>query len=1073
MICSRCQAPFGAGAKFCAQCGAKVPERVTGPLMAEGDRRVVTVLFTDVSGFTSLSERLDPEAVTGLMNDLFAVLTEPIYRYGGVVDKYIGDALMATFGAPVAREDDPERAVWAAWDMLRAADAFAETLEARLGLRLGLRIGVNTGLVVAGAVGGQEKREYTVLGETVNLAQRMEACAPVGSVLVTDETYRLTCHAFRFAERPSVSMPGRTQPVACHALLGPAEVSLELADAFIGRAAERARLEEAWNRVLAGRPQAVLVQGEAGVGKTTLLKQVFRSKLPEGAIRWAKCRPNEFAVSLDLVSTLLRALLGLGPHRADHASVARAIQEVVVRYALPEEAQDTFGFLMTGQEATFFAGLAPEYRKALIFRHLNALAIAMAHERPMVIVVEDLQWVDEASAEWILFLLQAMKRSPAPILLVMTARPGERILPIRGAALPVQEVAVGPLGAAESVELIQRYMERAGSVALPEAILGQLSKRAGGNPRFLVALAAAFSNETSAGHLQARTLPVSIMGYLLARLDGLALSPTAHHLLEAAAVLGAQATLDRLRRLAPEPAAPAEFAALAEQRLLEPDGDGLSFRNPLMQDAVYERILLKRRRELHSQAADMLEQEALHPAVVAEHYVRAERPGPAARCLLLAAERSLAHFSNQEALQLVEKAREWLSRCAPDEVPADAVKRLLGVEAAAQAALGDFETAIATSAKLMGLATPDELPRCYRLHSGLLRRMGKLSEALDTCVKGLSLVQHSRELLLTEYADALQMKGENQAALDTANAVLVTEGLDVQVRGHLLGVAGLSCYRMRRLEEAHRLLHAAVDACRGSGDLYSMTNALNNLGSVCDVLGRLSEAEDCYQQGAQVAERIGDLRLQSMLLNNLSILSYRKGDYAGAAVGFGRALEMHQDMHDQHGEGIALCNLGETCMRLGEDERAETYLFQSIMVLEAIHSKGMAGEAYRQLTALKLKQARFEMALSLGLRTLTLAEETSQPELQGAALLMVSRANVGLGRLEEGLARAMQAVQVLRALGGSLELANALMHLGRTLSAMGLPAAETFTEASRCYRELGAEPEATEADLLAAALPHA
>lgn len=1059
------------GAKFCGQCGAKLSERGTSRLTAEGDRRVVTVLFTDVSGFTSLSERLDPEQVTAIMNDLFGVLTEPIYRYGGVVDKYIGDALMATFGAPVAREDDPERALWAAWDMLHAAQAFAQSLEDRIGLRIALRIGVNTGLVVAGAVGGHEKREYTVLGETVNLAQRMEACATVGTVLVTEETYRLTSHAFRFARKPSVSLSGRSQPIACHELLGPSEVPLDQGDVFIGRQDEQSRLGQLWNTAQSGRPQALVVQGEAGVGKTALLKSALQTAMLDGAVRWAKCRPNEFAVSMDLVCTTLRGLLGLAAHQTDGTAIEGSIDRAIRSLGLPDEARDAFSFLLSGEEGTFLAGLAPEYRKALAFRHLNAMVVAMAQRRPVVLVLEDLQWCDDASAEWIKTLLQSLRRSTVPLLLVMTLRPGERILPVRGGAFPVQDIPLQPLGADESVELIHQYMAKAQSVGLPDPILRQLSKRAGGNPRFLVALAAAFSNETSAGHLQARTLPVSIMGYLMARLDALAPLPSALHALEATAIFGSHATTDRLGRLLQEPLSADVMASLAKQQLLQVDGESLGFRNPLMQEAVYERILLKRRRELHAAAAGLLEVDALHPAVVAEHFVRAERAAEAARCLLLAAERSLAHYANQEALQLVEAAREWLQRCQPGEQPADAEKRSLRIQAAAHAAMGDFESALAASAELIAQASSEELPGSYRRHASFLRRMGRIAEALETCDKGLALVDHSREALLTEYADALQMKGEYQAALETATKVLGSEGLDPRVRGHLLGVAGLSCLRMRQLDEAYRLLHAAVEACRKNGDLYRMTNALNNLGSVCDVSGKLAEATEYYQQGIQVAERIGDMRLQSMLLNNLSMIAYRKEDFAGAAEGFSRALDMHQDMHDRHGEGIALCNLGETCMRLGDDQRAETYLFQSVMVLEEIRAKGMAAEAYRQLALLKLNQAKFDMAVSLGQRTLALAEETSQPELQGSALHLLSQAYMGLDRAVDGLASARASVKVFRMLGQTMDLANSLMQLGKTLLATGGKAAEAFEEAALCYRQVGAEQESLDADRLALAPP--
>lgn len=177
MLLRRHQPP---GSLFCIECGRKLAR---GSLLGQpdGDRRVVSVVFTDVSGFTAMSEKLDPEEVTGIINAFFAVLTEPIYHYGGTVDKYIGDAIMALFGAPIAHEDDAERAVAAAWDMQTASARYAADLEKRKKIRLRCRIGIHTGLVVAGAVGGDHKRDYTVLGDTVNLASRLEANARPGN----------------------------------------------------------------------------------------------------------------------------------------------------------------------------------------------------------------------------------------------------------------------------------------------------------------------------------------------------------------------------------------------------------------------------------------------------------------------------------------------------------------------------------------------------------------------------------------------------------------------------------------------------------------------------------------------------------------------------------------------------------------------------------------------------------------------------------------------------------------------------------------------------------------------------
>lgn len=231
--CASCGTPLMAQARFCTNCGAAVAGMTASPepdpaaargTTELGDRRIVTVMFTELIGLASMTERLDPEEISDIVNQFFAVLTEPIYRYGGVVDKYIGDSVvMSLFGVPTVRPDDPVRAVSAAWAMLGAAREYARSLEPRIGVHLDIRCGLNTGMVVYGKVGGAQKRDNTVMGDTVNLAQRIEANAPVGGILVATQTYEATRHAFDYLVRDPIMVKGKELPVAIFEVQGPHE----------------------------------------------------------------------------------------------------------------------------------------------------------------------------------------------------------------------------------------------------------------------------------------------------------------------------------------------------------------------------------------------------------------------------------------------------------------------------------------------------------------------------------------------------------------------------------------------------------------------------------------------------------------------------------------------------------------------------------------------------------------------------------------------------------------------------------------------------------------------------------
>ncbi|HLJ71144.1 MAG TPA: adenylate/guanylate cyclase domain-containing protein, partial [Roseiarcus sp.] len=271
---------------------------------AHADRRTVTVLFADLSGFTTLSERLDPELVQALQNDIFEEMTAALHRFGGFPDKFIGDALLALFGAPTAHEDDPERALHAALDMAERIARLGENWRARLGSPLALHIGVNTGPVVAGGIGAGSAKSYSVTGDTVNTAQRLQSTAARGEVLVGPLTYRLTRHAFAYEALGEASLRGKTGSVLVHRLIGPLEKpraargleTIGLHAPLIGRDAELAHMIGSLDLACGGAAQVVRLIGEAGIGKTRLVNE-FLARLRDEerfsgiAVRIAVCSP--------------------------------------------------------------------------------------------------------------------------------------------------------------------------------------------------------------------------------------------------------------------------------------------------------------------------------------------------------------------------------------------------------------------------------------------------------------------------------------------------------------------------------------------------------------------------------------------------------------------------------------------------------------------------------------------------------------------------------------------------------------------------------------------------------------
>jgi class 3 adenylate cyclase len=440
-------------AKFCDQCGLELvialespsvdytrPRSYTPEFLAEkivkhkgaveGERKLVTVLFTDVVNYTAISEKLDPEEVHRLMDRCFKLLMDEIHAYEGTIIQFTGDGIMALFGAPIAHEDHARRACHAALSIQEVMKPFSDEVRAEWNVDFSLRLGLNSGLVIVTSIGDDLRMDYTALGDTINLASRMESMASAGSILVSKYTQSAARDFFTFKSRGTLAVKGRNQPIEAFELIGTGAVDTRLAAAiahgltrFVGREREVGGLNRALEKVESGVGQVIGLVGEAGVGKSRLVLE-FRRTL-EG-------RPCLYLEGHCLHFGSTMAYLPILDMLKSYFSITEQMKEAAIRRHIQERIDGLDGhvshirspiqeLLSLPVEDDLYLKLEPRQRREKIFEALRDLFIRLSQEAPVILVVEDLHWVDKTSEDFLTYFIGWLANTR--ILLILLYRP--------------------------------------------------------------------------------------------------------------------------------------------------------------------------------------------------------------------------------------------------------------------------------------------------------------------------------------------------------------------------------------------------------------------------------------------------------------------------------------------------------------------------------------------------------------------------------------------------------------------------------------------------------------------------
>ncbi len=620
LTCQSCGQQNPDGARFCNACGSplQTDERPLGE-----ERKTVTVVFVDLVGFTAQAERLDPEDVRGMLSPYHAHVREELERRGGTVEKFIGDAVMAVFGAPVAHEDDPERAVRAT---LAIRDWIAEQRE------LQVRIAVSTGEALVNVGARPADGESMVAGDVVNTAARMQTAAPVNGVLVGEVTYRATRDAIRYRNSPPVQAKGKTEPVRAWEAVEPVarfglDVSQAVRTALIGREREVELLRSLLARVREERSaQLVTLVGVPGIGKSRLVAELFRVVDDESELitwRQGRCLPYGESVTYWALGEIVKAEAGIletdSPDQAKgklHQAVARRVAEANEMRWLEAELGALVGLTTDGRQAADAGAAMAAWR-----RFLETLAEA----EPAVLVFEDLHWADDGLLDFLDDLVDWLRS--VPLLVVGTARPEllERRQGWGGGKANSTTISLQPLADDDTARLISGLLER----PLQRADEQQaLLERAGGNPLFAEQYVRMLVERGTTGEL-----PESVQGLIAARLD--ALPRDEKEFLQEAAVHGKVFWAGGVAAASGVPALDADRLLRTlerkdfvrrERRSAVADDTQYSFQHILLRDVAYGQVPRRSRAQKHRRAGEWIEglgRPQDHAELLAYHYEQA------------------------------------------------------------------------------------------------------------------------------------------------------------------------------------------------------------------------------------------------------------------------------------------------------------------------------------------------------------------------------------------------------------------------------------------------------------------
>jgi class 3 adenylate cyclase/tetratricopeptide (TPR) repeat protein len=1029
-LCAICGEENPERARFCLACGAPLTEASAHEPVEE--RRTITVVFTDIVGSTASAERLDPEDVRARLAPYYARVRRELESFGGTVEKFIGDAVVAIFGAPVAHEDDPERAVRAA---LGVRQAIAELNEGDEWLDLHIRTGVHTGEALVVLDARPAEGEGMAAGDVMNTAARLQSAAPVNGIIVGEATFRATERGIEYRESEPVEAKGKAEPIPVWEAVAVREAASHRAVSgvrFMGREQELGRLLAVWERVLADRRAlAATVLGPPGIGKSRLLREFSKRAESAASFYWGRCLPYGEGITYWAIAEIIKDAAGVHHDDASDA-ISQKLSALLKR--LPTRDLDELRTIAAALANLVGAATTPEgtytvseITQAELHWGIRRLLALLAVERPLVIVVEDLHWAEQTLLE----LLDSIgDGDSAPILVLVSARP-ELADSYPALAAAGERRTVIELAALEESASSELLAELLGTEALLQGPLQTLLQNAGGNPLFLEETVGMLSDAglISEGHVSgdigALPVPANLQALIGSRLDQL--SPTEKRTAQHASVVGgtfwsgAVAHLDGeeddlLRTL--EVLERRDFIRAHDTSTVAGDRE-YSFKHALIRDVAYAQLPKGRRAHLHVRFAEWVEarpgREDELVEIVAYHLeqacltARAIARSPVAPPVVRAAETLSRAARKSERRQGYREAERYYAR-ALDVVQGDHSELLTETQlrhAVALAALGELTKA---GEELAGVVDQARALGRMDLRSAALIELGDIDQRQGRAAAGRRRLDEARRLA-TEHGDRF-----------------------AQIRAEFV-LAGLRADFDGRFEDAVADLRRSVGLADEIDDRSLCAEGHLRITALLLNLGRFADAEEQLTRCLELAGDMGSHRIEAEATSWLSIVKRYRGELAEAES---LALQAHEWLERTGDSYFQVQNLVRLAMYSleGDDAHlAERWLQEAVPIALAMEG-WVVVEVYRFLVEALVRQDRLDDARELAEFA---ARGISDEDSYAGATVLLARGIVAAadGELRKSRSAFEEALALLEDLHMPVEVAEARVAFARALTELG------------------------------------